>query len=249
MKDYFTRKNVVAVLTLLFASAIYFENDFVQTSKSILDQYQIEHDSFTSSIEQLENSYKILIFAKDSLKDSSSRISKYGNFISYALDNPRSSQIAKAIELKREVQDDIAKFSKFDHLKINQEFGEAYSLENQYLQGEKTLTDAMHRYAIAVESKLDKNKTSGLYAEMESDFIQLESINKKVLEKNLLFESSIPSLKNKSQKKNSDFRDRMENEKILAYKSLIIASIMFFLWIVVFIFAIKFESFKKKNIR
>jgi hypothetical protein len=244
MKTYFKRENVVTLLGLLFSGMIFFGFKFLDTKSNLFDEYESAIDSISASNERMRNSQIIAQFTGDSLININRRIIDYGSFLISARKHPEIPNYFKSVELKRAVLNDIARLSKFENEKVFDEFPNFYAIYIEYLLCEKRMVNWLHQFSLASEAK-SYHKTKQIYAEMESTFFELESLNSKIYVISNAAESKIPQQKPIALKHSEDFLKKQNQKSSLMYMYLTAFWSLFVLWIAVFSFSIKYETFKK----
>jgi len=246
IKDYFTKGNITIILGILFTGISYWGIKVYDCKEKIFSDYNNAINNMTVSNEEMLNSKIVGQFTSDSLLNIGQRIKEYGLFLIIARKYPTNSYITKSIDLQRSVLDDIARLSKFKNIKQSDQFPNGYLSFSEYLIEERKMVQLMHKYSVAVETK-SYNSAHALYGEMESTFFELEGLNKKILIENKLAIEQIPQQKEKFIKNSANFQAEIEKRKESLKMYSLICLFCTIAWVIIFILAIKYETFKKQE--
>jgi hypothetical protein len=242
MKKYFRRENVIIVLSVIFSGIVFLCNNFNENQKKYFDDFKNEINKKSLSTQLLYNSKIITQFTNDSLQNIQKRIREYGIFMIGARKFPNEPNLEKSIELKRSVFDDIARLSKFKDLPSSKETPNQYAFYMEYLQCEKDLVNIFHDFSLSAESKSTNSKK--MYGNMEKKFIELESINKKIISTNSLFKSTFFEKKANSENTSKQFIIEMDQRKESLQNYLYLIFLLGIAWITICALAVKYKSFE-----
>lgn len=241
MKQYFTRQNVITVLTLIFSGISILGYDHYNIRKQIF----IDLESRIDILSEKENLYldglEILIFCSDSIMNIRTRSTDYFLFLENANKRQKFNFLKKAIELRRSVLSDKAKISKFENIKKSIEVSDLYYAQKDYLNCENKIVDYLYEYSNLDYTNISIKKQ--IYINIESQIVELEFQSRKLFSKSFFWSKRLLKQNPKSIK-DKLFQDNIEKQKKISFNYLIGCVLLSFLWIIISYFAIKFETFK-----